>query len=169
MVFSKGVQQCGSRSAARARLRRCKQGTRKPRLVKERDVPVFDGTPATPSAFRFVWRSADLADRRLVLGDLRRVLVFGAHAYVLAPSDHQVGLGCLSCAVQHEPRNFDCAGQRIRPAHVPRGRNDEVGYCPLTGLAVGSLRLLGEPSETRHRRLTHQACTFTACASQNPA
>lgn len=162
----------GLTEAARARGRRRSatakrvvgKRERKPRTRKERSPEPFAGIPVTPSAFRFVWRTAELCRGRYVLADLTRVLVFDGTAAVLEPGDKQRERGCLACAVQHESRNYDCAGQRLVPAAVVRRSGDSIGYCPLTGQAVAVIGFDGAPEPTRYRRLKHRACSFRPIA-----
>ena len=155
MVFAPGVQARGCLSTKRR-----VQRPRKPRTCRPKSPVPFDGIPLTPSAFKLVWQTPELFKGRYVLEDLRRVLVFEGKAVVLEASEHQLEHNCLACAVRHQSRNWDCVDQCIRRAAICRGQDDEVAYSPLTGRAEGVLRLLGTAERTRHRRLTHQPCTF---------
>ena len=164
MVFATGVQALGSRSA-----RRKPQRPRKPRARRSRSPTAFNGIPETPSAFKLVWQTPEMCQGRFVLEDLRRVLLFETTAVVLEPSEQQREHDCLACAVTHQSGNWDCADQRIVPAAVCRAIDDEVAHSPLTGEAVGVIRLGGLGAATRFRRLGHHSYTFKPiAAAHNP-
>lgn len=155
MVFAAGVQRQGCVSGKRR-----KQRPRKPRAPNAALAPAFSGVPETLGTFKLVWQTPELCRSRFVLGDLRRVLLFDKTAVVLEPSEQQLEHRCLACPLTHQSRNWDCADQRIQPASVCRGAEDEIAYCPLTGAAVGVIRLAGQTESTRFRRLTRHAYHF---------
>lgn len=152
MVFAAGVQRQGCLSGKRRR-----QRPRKPRAQNADVARAFNGVPETPGTFKLVWETPELCRARLVLGDLRRVLLFDNTAVVLEASEQQLEHRCLACPLTHQSRNWDCADQRVEPASLCRGVDDEIAYCPLTGSAVGVIRLAGCPVRTRFRRLSQHA------------